>query len=131
MSDERGRVRSQDIRTSLQEILRVALAQVFQPRDSRLGGMQAIGQLLLGEPAELPPCPDEMRAAPFGISDTRHAARLLLTKLRVVAVKRNFCLTACKPEWWDPGEDRADTYERLAAQILDAVITLAEMGRGA
>jgi hypothetical protein len=35
-----------------------------------------------------------------------------------------------KPEWWDTGEDRADTYERLAAQILDAVIRLAETARG-
>jgi hypothetical protein len=34
-----------------------------------------------------------------------------------------------KPEWWDSGEDRADTYERLAAQILDAVIALAETGK--
>jgi hypothetical protein len=96
MSDERGGVRFQDVRASLQEILRVALAQVFQPRDSRLGGMQPISQLLLGEPAELSPCSDEMRAAPFGISYTRHAARLLLTKLCVVAVKCNFCLTCVR-----------------------------------
>src|SRR5580700_2757286 len=34
-----------------------------------------------------------------------------------------------KPEWWDTGEDRADTYERLAAQIIDAVIALVEAGR--
>jgi len=79
MSDERGGVRSQYIRASLQEILRVALAQVFYPRDVRVGGMQAISQLLLGEPAELPPCSDEMRATPLWISDPRHAARLLLT----------------------------------------------------
>ena len=79
MSDERGRVRSQDVRASLQEVLRVALAQVFDPRDIRVGGMQAIGQLLLGEPAELSPCSDEMRATPLWISDPWHTARLLLT----------------------------------------------------
>ena len=79
MSDERGRVRSQYVRTSLQEILRIALAQVFYPRDVRVGGMQAISQLLLGEPAKLSPCSDEMRATPLWISDPWHVARLLLT----------------------------------------------------
>ena len=27
-----------------------------------------------------------------------------------------------KPEWWDPAEGRADPYERMAAQVLNAVI---------
>jgi hypothetical protein len=48
-----------------------------------------------------------------------------------LALKAHVVKTWGKPEWWDTGEDRADTYERLAAQILDAVITLAETGRGA
>jgi hypothetical protein len=43
-----------------------------------------------------------------------------------LALKAHVVRTWGKPEWWDTGEDRADTYERLAAQILDAVITLAE-----
>jgi hypothetical protein len=48
-----------------------------------------------------------------------------------LAFKARVVKTWGKPEWWDTGEDRADTYERLAAQILDAVIALAEAGRGA
>jgi hypothetical protein len=48
-----------------------------------------------------------------------------------LALKAHVVKTWGKPEWWDSGEDRADTYERLAAQILDAVVTLAEAGRGA
>jgi hypothetical protein len=47
-----------------------------------------------------------------------------------LALKARVVKTWGKPEWWDPGEDRADTYERLTAQILDAIITLAETGRG-
>jgi hypothetical protein len=47
-----------------------------------------------------------------------------------LALKAHVVKTWGKPEWWDSGEDRADTYERLAAQILDAVVTLAETGRG-
>jgi hypothetical protein len=50
--------------------------------------------LFLGEPAELSPCSDEMRATPLWISDPWHAARLLLTKPAVIAVKRKFCLTS-------------------------------------
>jgi hypothetical protein len=46
-----------------------------------------------------------------------------------LALKAHVLKTRGKPEWWDAGEDRADTYERLAAQILDAVITLAQTGR--
>jgi hypothetical protein len=46
-----------------------------------------------------------------------------------LALKAHVVKTWGKPEWWDPGADRADTYERLAAQILDAVIALAETGR--
>jgi len=46
-----------------------------------------------------------------------------------LALKAHVVKTWGKPEWWDSGEDRADTYERLAAQILDAVIALAETGR--
>jgi hypothetical protein len=48
-----------------------------------------------------------------------------------LALKAHVVKTWGKPEWWDTGEDRADTYERLAAQILDAVIALAKTGRGA
>ena len=47
-----------------------------------------------------------------------------------LALKAHVVKTWGKPEWWDTGEDRADTYERLAAQILDAVVALAEAGRG-
>jgi hypothetical protein len=47
-----------------------------------------------------------------------------------LALKAHVVKTWGKPEWWDSGEDRADTYERLAAQILDAVVALAEAGRG-
>jgi len=47
-----------------------------------------------------------------------------------LALKAHVVKTWGKPEWWDPGDDRADTYERLAAQILDAVVALAEAGRG-
>jgi hypothetical protein len=48
-----------------------------------------------------------------------------------LALKAHVVRTWGKPEWWDTGEDRADTYERLAAQIIDAVVALAETGRGA
>jgi len=48
-----------------------------------------------------------------------------------LALKAHVVKTWGKPEWWDTGEDRADTYERLAAQIIDAVVALAETGRGA
>ena len=48
-----------------------------------------------------------------------------------LALKAHVVKTWGKPEWWDTGDDRADTYERLAAQILDAVVALAETGRGA
>jgi hypothetical protein len=47
-----------------------------------------------------------------------------------LAFKAHVVKTWGKPEWWDTGDDRADTYERLAAQILDAVLALAEAGRG-
>jgi hypothetical protein len=47
-----------------------------------------------------------------------------------LALKAHVVKAWGKPEWWDSGEDRADTYERLAAQILDAVVALAEAGRG-
>jgi len=46
-----------------------------------------------------------------------------------LALKAHVVKTWGKPEWWDAGEDRADTYERFAAQILDAVIRLAETGK--
>jgi hypothetical protein len=46
-----------------------------------------------------------------------------------LALKAHVVKAWGKPEWWDSGEDRADTYERLAAQILDAVVALAETGR--
>jgi hypothetical protein len=48
-----------------------------------------------------------------------------------LALQARVVKTWGKPEWWDTGEDRADTYERLAAQILDVVIALAETGRDA
>jgi hypothetical protein len=48
-----------------------------------------------------------------------------------LALKAHVVKTWGKSEWWDARADRADTYERLAAQILDAVIALAQMGRGA
>jgi hypothetical protein len=47
-----------------------------------------------------------------------------------LALKAHVVKAWGKPEWWDTGEDRADTYERLAAQILDAVVALAEAERG-
>jgi hypothetical protein len=46
-----------------------------------------------------------------------------------LALKAHVVKTWGKPDWWEPGEDRADTYERLAAQILDAVIALAGTGK--
>jgi hypothetical protein len=49
--------------------------------------------------------------------------------LERLALKAHVVKTWGKPEWWDTGDDRADTYERLAAQILDAVIALVETGR--
>src|ERR1700730_8848471 len=48
--------------------------------------------------------------------------------LAQLALKAHVVKTWGKPEWWDSGDDRADTYERLAAQILDAVVTLAQTG---
>jgi hypothetical protein len=46
-----------------------------------------------------------------------------------LALKAQVVKTWGKSEWWDARDDRADTYERLAAQILDAVIVLAETGK--
>jgi hypothetical protein len=43
-----------------------------------------------------------------------------------LAVKARVVKTWSRPEWWDPLEGRTDTYERLAAQILDAVVAMAE-----
>jgi hypothetical protein len=43
-----------------------------------------------------------------------------------LAVKARVVKTWGKPDWWDPIEGRADTYERLAAEILDAVVAMAE-----
>jgi len=43
-----------------------------------------------------------------------------------LAVKARVVKTWGKPDWWDPIEGRADTYERLAAEILDAVMAMAE-----
>lgn len=48
-----------------------------------------------------------------------------------LAVKARVVKAWGRPEWWDPVEGRADTYERLAAQILDAVIIVAETGNAA
>lgn len=49
--------------------------------------------------------------------------------LEGLAVKARVIKTWGRPEWWDPVEGRADTYERLAAQILDAVAAEAEARR--
>jgi hypothetical protein len=46
-----------------------------------------------------------------------------------LALKAHVVKTWGKSEWWEARDDRADTYERLAAQILDAVIVLAETGK--
>src|SRR5580698_3823030 len=46
-----------------------------------------------------------------------------------LALKAQVVKTWGKSEWWEARDDRADTYERLAAQILDAVIVLAETGK--
>ena len=42
-----------------------------------------------------------------------------------LAVKARIVKTWGQPEWWDPVKDRADQYERLAAQVLDAVMMMA------
>jgi hypothetical protein len=46
--------------------------------------------------------------------------------LEGLAIKARVVKTWGRPDWWDLDEDRTDTYERLAAEILDAVITMAE-----
>src|SRR2546430_16731713 len=46
-----------------------------------------------------------------------------------LAVKARVVKTWGKPDWWDPIEGRADTYARLAAEILDAVAAMAEACR--
>jgi hypothetical protein len=60
------------------------------------------------------------------ISDT---AGLILAaparSLAGLAVKARIVKTWGQPEWWDPVKDRADQYERLAAQVLDAVMMMA------
>jgi hypothetical protein len=43
-----------------------------------------------------------------------------------LAVKARIVKTWGQPEWWDPVKDRADQYERLAAQVLDAMMMMAE-----
>jgi hypothetical protein len=50
--------------------------------------------------------------------------------LEGLAVKARVIKTWGRREWWDPVEgDAADTYERLAAQIIDAVAAAAEARR--
>jgi hypothetical protein len=49
--------------------------------------------------------------------------------LEGLAVKARVVKTWGKPDWWDPIEGRADTYERLAAEILDTVMAMAEVSR--
>jgi hypothetical protein len=63
------------------------------------------------------------------VSETILAAPL--RSLAGLALKADVVKTWGKPEWWDPVEGRADTYERLAAQVLDAVGVMAEAGRAA
>lgn len=46
-----------------------------------------------------------------------------------LALKAQVVKTWGKAEWWETFDDRADTYEHLVAQILDAVIALAETAR--
>jgi hypothetical protein len=43
-----------------------------------------------------------------------------------LAVKARVVKTWGRPDWWEPIEGRVDTYERLAAEILDAVMAMAE-----
>jgi hypothetical protein len=49
--------------------------------------------------------------------------------LEGLAVKARVIKTWGRREWWDPVEGEADTYERLAAQIIDAVAAAAEARR--
>jgi hypothetical protein len=49
--------------------------------------------------------------------------------LEGLAVKARVIKTWGRREWWDPVEGDADTYERLAAQIIDAVVGAAETQR--
>lgn len=49
--------------------------------------------------------------------------------LEGLAVKARVIKTWGRREWWDPVEGDADTYERLAAQIIDAVAAAAEARR--
>ena len=49
--------------------------------------------------------------------------------LEGLAVKARVLKTWGRREWWDPVEGDADTYERLAAQIIDAVAAAAEARR--
>jgi hypothetical protein len=47
--------------------------------------------------------------------------------LEGLAVKARVIKTWGRREWWDRDDDSADTYERLAAQIIDAVAMLADL----
>jgi hypothetical protein len=49
--------------------------------------------------------------------------------LEGLAVKSRVIKAWGRREWWDPAEGDADTYERLAAQIIDAVAAAAEAQR--
>jgi hypothetical protein len=49
--------------------------------------------------------------------------------LEGLAVKARVIKTWGRREWWDPVEGDADTYERLAAQIIDAVMVAADTQR--
>jgi hypothetical protein len=49
--------------------------------------------------------------------------------LEGLAVKARVLKTWGRREWWDRDDDSADTYERLAAQIIDAVVGTAEARR--
>ena len=70
------------------------------------------------------------RANNAAIETLRELADLVLAapaeSLEGLAIKARVVKAWGRPEWWDSDEDYTDTYERLAAEILDAVVAMAE-----
>ena len=70
------------------------------------------------------------RANNAAIEVLREVADLILAapagSLEDLAIKARVVKTWGRPEWWDSDEGYTDTYERLAAEILDAVMAMAE-----
>ena len=74
----------------------------------------------------LPEAEAAQEAASDTLTDLTHLILALPARsLPALALKARVVKAWGKPDWWNPIDGRADPYERLAAQILDAVVGMA------